>query len=126
MMAFSDALATASWAQIALIFLGAWVIYAVSVGVSRIWFSPISHIPGPKLAALTLLYEFYYDIILGGQYTFKIIEMHKKYGPVVRINPWEVHVGVHDFHSELYTGPTRPRNKTNFFTKQVSTQYHLY
>jgi hypothetical protein len=36
--------------------------------------------PGPKLAALTLWYEFYYDVIKGGKYTWEIGRMHEKYG----------------------------------------------
>ncbi|KAK5998836.1 Cytochrome P450 monooxygenase astB [Cladobotryum mycophilum] len=100
-----------------------WLIYAITLTVQRLWLSPISHIPGPKLAALTQYYEFYYDIILGGQYTFKILEMHKKYGPVIRISPWEVHVGEHAFHSELYAAPNRPRNKWPFWAKQFGAPY---
>jgi hypothetical protein len=30
------------------------VIYLIALAVYRLWFSPISHIPGPKLAAITL------------------------------------------------------------------------
>lgn len=68
------------------------IVYFVGLGVYRLYFSPISHIPGPKLAALTLWYEFYYDVIVGGQYTFHIAKLHDKYGPIIRINPYEVHV----------------------------------
>lgn len=102
----------------ATILLGLVSVYLLTLGTYRLFFSPISHIPGPKLAALTWLYEFYYDIILGGQYTFKIISLHDQYGPVIRINPSEVHVGDPDFHSELYAGGTRRRQKWRFFTKQ--------
>lgn len=56
------------------------VIYVVTTATYRLFFSPLSHIPGPKLAACTRLYEFYYDVILHGRYTFKIAELHKKYG----------------------------------------------
>jgi hypothetical protein len=41
---------------------------------------PLSHIPGPKLAAMTLLYEFWYDMVLGGTYTQVIRRMHEDYG----------------------------------------------
>lgn len=41
---------------------------------------------------IEIRYEAYYDLILGGQYTFKIIELHKKYGPIIRISPWELHI----------------------------------
>jgi hypothetical protein len=56
------------------------VVYIVTLYVYRIWFSPISHIPGPKLAAATRWYEFYYDAILIGKYYVQIQEMHKQYG----------------------------------------------
>ena len=46
----------------------------------RLYFHPLAKFPGPKLAAATLWYEFYYDCILFGQYTFKIGRMHEKYG----------------------------------------------
>lgn len=48
--------------------------------VYSVYFGPLSQFPGPKLAAATLWYEFYYDVILQGHYTFKIKELHKKYG----------------------------------------------
>lgn len=45
-----------------------------------VYLGPLSKFPGPKLAAATLWYECYYDVIKRGRYTFKIKEMHEKYG----------------------------------------------
>lgn len=56
------------------------VLYSIAGMVYRVYFSPLSKFPGPKLAAATLFYEGYYDVIKQGQYTFKIRELHKKYG----------------------------------------------
>ena len=56
------------------------VFYVLGLYVYRIYFHPLSKIPGPKLAAATLWYEFYYDVIKKGRYTWKIWEMHEKYG----------------------------------------------
>ena len=56
------------------------VLYVLSLYVYRIYFDPLSKIPGPKLAAASLWYEFYYDVIKEGRYTWKIWEMHDKYG----------------------------------------------
>jgi hypothetical protein len=57
--------------------------YLVSLTVYRLYFSPIAQFPGPKLAALTKWYEFYYDVVQKGQFTFQIQKMHKKYGTKV-------------------------------------------
>ena len=54
-----------------------WMIYTI---IYRLFLSPLAKIPGPKLAALTSWYEFYYDVVQPGQYVFKIKDMHKKYG----------------------------------------------
>ena len=48
--------------------------------IYSVYFGPLAKFPGPKLAASTLLYEFYYDLICKGQYTWKIKELHQKYG----------------------------------------------
>lgn len=61
--------------------IGVLVILVLAVVVvRRLYFNPLSKFPGPKLAAATILYEAYYDVIKHGQYTFKIKELHKKYG----------------------------------------------
>lgn len=55
-------------------------LYCVGGVIYRLYLSPLAKFPGPKLAAATLWYEFYYDVIQEGQYTFKIKELHDKYG----------------------------------------------
>lgn len=56
------------------------VIYGIGLAVHRLYLSPLSLFPGPRLAALTLWYEFYYDVIKRGRYTWRIAEMHERYG----------------------------------------------
>lgn len=55
-------------------------LYLVSLIVYRLFLSPIAKFPGPKLAAVTYLYENYYDVVKRGKYTFKIRDLHAKYG----------------------------------------------
>ena len=58
------------------------LVYLVCLSVWRLYLCPLAGFPGPKLAALTLWYECYYDVLKpgGGLYIWKIEEMHKKYG----------------------------------------------
>lgn len=56
------------------------ILYLLGLYVYRMYFDPLSKIPGPKLAAASLWYEFYYDVYKKGRYTWKIWEMHNKYG----------------------------------------------
>ncbi|KAL4756646.1 cytochrome P450 [Aspergillus foveolatus] len=57
-------------------------VYIASIVIYRLYLSPIAHFPGPRLAALTVMYEFYWEAIRHGQFTFHIGELHKKYGTV--------------------------------------------
>lgn len=62
---------------LAIVFFIGWTISLVTY---RFFFHPLSCFPGPKLAIATYAYEWYYDLVLGGQYTFKLRELHAKYG----------------------------------------------
>lgn len=59
------------------------VIYILFVAVYRLHFSPIAQIPGPRIAALTSLYEFYHDCIHLGQFYYQIQKLHEQYGMVI-------------------------------------------
>jgi len=63
-----------------LLLLGATVAYYAARTVYRLYFHPLRNIPGPKLAAASRVYEFYYDVIKGGTFLFQIEKMHEKYG----------------------------------------------
>lgn len=41
---------------------------------------PLSHIPGPKLAAMTILYEFWFDFVKFGRFSMEIKRLHDVYG----------------------------------------------
>lgn len=56
------------------------IIYCILLAIYRLYSHPLAHIPGPRLAALTFWYEFYYDVVKPGRYVFKIEELHEQYG----------------------------------------------
>jgi hypothetical protein len=60
-------------------------IAAIAFAIRRVFFSPLSKIPGPKLAALTSLYYTFHEI--RGYRHFFIDRLHRRYGPIVRIGP---------------------------------------
>ncbi|KAI0533596.1 cytochrome P450 [Xylaria digitata] len=100
--------------------LGAVVtLYCVGVAVYRLFLSPLARFPGPKIAALTHWYEAYYDLVSnnGGQFTFQIKRLHEQYGPIVRINPDELHIDDPDYYSQVYcnSSSSRPIDKSTKF-----------
>lgn len=57
-------------------------------------------------------------MFLGGQYTFEIVRMHERYGPIIRINPYELHVYTPEFYEKLYSGPGKRRHRWSWMTAQ--------
>ncbi|KAF5243380.1 hypothetical protein FANTH_8202 [Fusarium anthophilum] len=100
------------------------ITYAI---IYRLYLSPLAKIPGPKLAALTFFYEFYYDVIKRGKFLWKIQDLHRQYGPIVRINPYEVHINDDTFYDEIYaSGPHHPRNKVRFMSTHDESMFDSY
>ncbi|TGO37583.1 hypothetical protein BHYA_0093g00080 [Botrytis hyacinthi] len=97
-----------------LILITTFLVYQVTLVVYRLYFSPLAKFPGPKLAAASLWYEFYYDVWCDGQFTFKIRELHKVYGPIIRISPHQLHVYDPAFYEELYS-QHKVRHKYAYF-----------
>ncbi|KAJ5099918.1 benzoate 4-monooxygenase cytochrome P450 [Penicillium argentinense] len=94
-----------------LVLLGLATLFALR-SIYRLFFHPLRKIPGPKLAAITHVYEFYYNCVRDGRYIFQIEKMHQKYGPIVRITPNEVHIIDPFFYDEIYAASSRRRDKS--------------
>lgn len=54
--------------------------WSIHIAIHRLYFSPLAKFPGPKLAALTYWYEFYYDCVCHGRFSWDIQRMHDKHG----------------------------------------------
>lgn len=93
----------------------------------RLKLHPLRKFPGPKIAAATRLYDFYWDIFLGGRYCQQIDLMHKTYGPIVRIAPDELHINDPSFYNNLYNfEPYIDRPKTTIDNLQNSPNFKLH
>ncbi|KAI3321134.1 cytochrome P450 [Xylariaceae sp. AK1471] len=98
----------------------AWAVYVVGLVIYRLYFHPLAGFPGPKLAAATGWYEFYFQYWLNGQYIFETEKMVKKYGPIIRVNPEELFIHDPEFYNELYvTESTRRTNHYDNFVQGI-------
>ncbi|KAL4953185.1 cytochrome P450 [Aspergillus filifer] len=86
-------------------------LWTAGEAIRRLYFHPLAHIPGPRLAALTWWYEFYFDAIQPGQYVFKIQELHKQYGPIIRVTPDEIHINDVGFLDTVYAPSMAGKDK---------------
>ena len=127
-----------SFAIISLISTG---LYVGILSIYRLYYAPVAGFPGPRLAALTFFYEFYYDVWREGQYTWKIQALHKQYGqylfglvalalighghlgPFVRINPYEVHCNDPEFFDVLYVSSAKRRTDKSMWAVRQSYEH---
>ncbi|OTB04031.1 hypothetical protein M426DRAFT_73617 [Hypoxylon sp. CI-4A] len=76
------------WACLATLFAGAFIVSLVARGIYNLCFHPLAKLPGPKSAAWSNIpYSYWFH---SGRMPYKILELHEKYGPVVRVAPNEV------------------------------------
>ncbi|KAK8161786.1 cytochrome P450 [Phyllosticta citrichinensis] len=87
------------------------LLWFAAVAVYRLTLHPLAGIPGPKRAAVSTLYETWQNAVRRGRYFLIWEQMHEDYGkptnnyapgPVVRINPNEVHIGDPDYFDVLF------------------------
>lgn len=64
------------------------ILYLGSTAVYNVYFHPLARFPGPKSRAIS---EWpYFRAMINGSDPKRVLEMHNKYGPVVRVSPNEL------------------------------------
>lgn len=71
-----------SWSVLATAF-SSLLVFLTFQGVKRLFFHPLTQFPGPPLAALTLWYKAYYDIIMDGGWSAHLDYLHETYGKIL-------------------------------------------
>ena len=68
-----------TWTAVSFLFIFA-ILYTISLTVYRLYFHPLAKFPGPRLAAASSWYEFYFDVVQQGMFVWEIKRMHDEYG----------------------------------------------
>ncbi|KAG8165562.1 hypothetical protein KVR01_004114 [Diaporthe batatas] len=104
----------------------AFVLYRALKVVYNLYFHPLAKFPGPKLAAASHLYEFYWLVVRDGEFIWALERMHKKYGPIVRITPRELHISDPSFYNEIYAGNPKRVDGDYRFTRSLGTTNSMF
>ncbi|KAH9023771.1 putative P450 monooxygenase [Lactarius pseudohatsudake] len=68
----------------------------------NLYFHPLSHFPGPKIAACSRLWLAYREVIKGESLGDLRVELHQKYGEIVRLTPNELHFSNPAAYNDIY------------------------
>ncbi|KAF8866807.1 cytochrome P450 [Acephala macrosclerotiorum] len=97
--------------QVSLAALG---LLSLGLSIHRAIFAPASKLPGPWYSLFTDLYLMYKEFT--GQRRPYIHELHKKFGPVIRLGPNEVSFTSMEAMKEIYQSGGSGYDKTEFYT----------
>ncbi|KAH9059880.1 putative P450 monooxygenase [Lactarius vividus] len=76
--------------------------YSIWRIVYNLYFHPLSHFPGPKLAACSRLWLAYREIIKKESLSDLRVELHRQYGEIVRLAPNELHFSNPAAYNDIY------------------------
>ncbi|KAJ3546644.1 hypothetical protein NM208_g1901 [Fusarium decemcellulare] len=98
--------------------------YKIITYIQRLYFHPLSRFPGPKICAASRIYEFYWDSVQHGRFWAKLPDLHRQYGPIVRIGPNEIHIEDSEYFDSIFG--FRPLNKEAMTAKQFGINHALF
>ncbi|PGH03342.1 hypothetical protein AJ80_08702 [Polytolypa hystricis UAMH7299] len=117
-MALSDILSYA-WHQLPVrTLLLAYGALIIGRSVYRIWFHPLARFPGPLLAKVTWYWEGYKELVERVSMAHELVELHKKYGEIMRIGPNQLHFARPSAYHEIYNQSIR--------WDKAAMQYHNF
>lgn len=98
-----------SFYQATCVSLASTLLATLGLVLYRLYLHPLARFTSPKLAAATKWYEFWFDVLVppSGQFSAHVDLLHDRYGPIVRINPQELHIRDPDMYEPVYTNSTK-------------------
>ncbi|KAH8993121.1 putative P450 monooxygenase [Lactarius akahatsu] len=75
--------------------------------VYNIYFHPLSHFPGPKLAACSRLWLAYRELIQGESLSDLRAQLHRQYGEIIRWAPNELHFSNPAAYNDIYNNKNK-------------------
>ncbi|KAF2474242.1 cytochrome P450 [Lindgomyces ingoldianus] len=94
----------------------------IGTAIYRLYFHPLRNFPGPKLHAITQIPAVY--SIWKGQYHNLMVELHHKYGHVVRVSPNELSFNDHrawkDVHGHQKPGQPKPIKHPSWYVPAIN------
>ncbi|KAH8993149.1 putative P450 monooxygenase [Lactarius akahatsu] len=82
--------------------LGAILAIPVWRVVYNLYFHPLSHFPGSKLAACSRLWLAYRELVRGESLSDLRVELHRQYGEIIRLAPNELHFSNPAAYNDIY------------------------
>ena len=79
-----------------------YILYLLGAAVFYVTFHPLARFPGPRLWAISQMPHVFYTI--KGTLIFKVAELHKKYGLVIRTRPNELSYITANAWKDIYSG----------------------
>ncbi len=85
--------------------VGGLLAYLLTKAIYRVYLLHLlRNIPGPKLAAITSYYEFYFNVIKRGTFVWHLEKLHETYGEYSSSLAYGIHIG-----PIVRVGPARTR-----------------
>ncbi|TGZ82715.1 cytochrome P450 [Ascodesmis nigricans] len=108
------------WQDVALLLFVGYLSRVAYLGFYNLFLHPLRKYPGPKLAAITRGYAFYWNVTRDGELYEQLLRLHARYGSVVRIEPNKLHFSTPSAYNTIYTASTNTIQKDPDFYNALS------
>ncbi|KAF2870344.1 cytochrome P450 monooxygenase-like protein [Massariosphaeria phaeospora] len=84
-----------------------YAVYAVYTVTYNACFHPLARFPGPPVARATIYWKAYVECIANRSFCHVLVELHARYGEIVRVGPNELHFANPKAYHDIYNNKNR-------------------